>query len=37
MGDSQGYLDLARKELEEDENMRSFYAADVIETEPYGY
>lgn len=37
MGDRQGYLDLARKELEEDENMRSFYAADVIETEPYGY
>ncbi len=37
MGDRQAYLDEAGKKLESDGWIRHFRAAEVIETEPYGY
>ena len=37
MGDRQAYLDMAKKALMEDEEIRDFQSARIIETEPYGY
>lgn len=37
LGDREGYLELARRRLQEHPHMRKFRQATVIETEPYGY
>lgn len=37
LGDREGYLELAKRRLQEDPHMRRFRQASIIETEPYGY